>query len=147
MRLDTPIMLWCLLAGTLTACGSPPLPAAEAALGDLRLSGGFAYEPIIQASGAAYFRIENRGALPDTLLEASSPAAEGAMFHGGSMAHMMVLPIPAGGELRLEPGGTHIMFQKFTAMPKAGDSLAVTLRFARAGSVTLALPIRQYGTP
>ncbi len=147
MRLDTPIALCCLLAGSLTACGSPPLPAAEGALGELRFSGGFAYEPIIQASGAAYIRIENHGTLPDTLLEASSPAAAGAMFHGGSMAHLMVLPIPAGGELRLEPGGTHIMFQNLAAMPKAGDSLAVTLRFARAGSVTLALPIRKYGTP
>ena len=63
------------------------------------------------------------------------------------MAHLMVLPIPAGGELRLEPGGTHIMFEDFSEMPRAGDSLAVTLRFARAGSVTLELPIRVYGTP
>lgn len=139
--------LSCLVAGILLACGSPPPPAAAGALGELRFSEGFANEPIIQASGAAYLRIENRGALPDTLLEASSPAARGAMFHGGAMAHLMVLPIPAGGELRLEPGGTHIMFEDFSAMPQAGDSLAVTLRFARAGSVTLQLPVRTYGTP
>lgn len=136
-----------LVAGMLLACGSPPPPAASGELGELRFSQGFAYEPIIQASGAAYLRIENRGALPDTLLEASSPAARGAMFHGGAMAHLMVLPVPAGGELRLEPGGTHIMFSEFSTMPRAGDSLAVTLRFARAGSVTLQLPIRTYGTP
>jgi copper(I)-binding protein len=135
------------MAGVLIACGGAPPPSAGGSLGDLRFSEGFAYEPIIQASGAAYIRIENRGTLPDTLLEASSPAATGAMFHGGSMTHMMVLPIPAAGELRLEPGGTHIMLQEFTVLPRAGDSLAVTLRFARAGSVTLKLPIRLYGTP
>ena len=147
MRFMTATALSSLVAGMLLACGSPPPPAAEGALGELRFSEGFANEPIIQASGAAYLRIENRGALPDTLLEASSPAARGAMFHGGAMAHLMVLPIPAGGQLRLEPGGTHIMFEDFSTMPQAGDSLAVTLRFARAGSVTLELPIRKYGTP
>ncbi len=147
MRRPPAAALASLVAGMLLACGSPPPPAATGALGELRFSEGFAYEPIIQASGAAYLRIENRGALPDTLLEASSPAARGAMFHGGAMAHLMALPIPAGGELRLEPGGTHIMFEEFSAMPRAGDSLAVTLRFARAGSATLALPVRQYGNP
>lgn len=147
MRRKPVAVLASLVAGTLLACGSPPPPAAAGTLGELRFSEGFAYEPIIQASGAAYLRIENRGTLPDTLLEASSPAARGAMFHGGAMAHLMVLPIPAGGELRLEPGGTHIMFSEFSAMPRAGDSLAVTLRFARAGGVTLELPIRKYGTP
>ena len=126
-------------------CGDARLPSASATLGGIELSGGFAYEPILPASGAAYVQITNRGAEPDTLLAASSPAAAGAMFHGGSMAHMMTLPIPAGGRVVLEPGGTHIMFSDFSAVPKAGDSLTVTLVFARAGSVTLELPARLYG--
>ncbi|MBK6780708.1 MAG: copper chaperone PCu(A)C [Gemmatimonadetes bacterium] len=128
----------------MAGCAGGP-PAATATAGDLRLTNGFAYEPIIQASGAAYVEITNRGTTPDTLLGASSPAAAGAMLHGGSMAHVMTLPIPAGGTLALAPGGTHIMLTDFVAMPEAGDSLTLILTFARAGSVTLQLPVRKYG--
>lgn len=128
----------------LAGCAGGP-PTASATVGDLVLTKGFAYEPIIQASGAAYVEITNRGTAPDTLLQAASPAAGGAMLHGGSMAHVMTLPIPAGGTVSLTPGGTHIMLSDFVAMPQAGDSLAVTLTFARAGSVTLQLPVRKYG--
>lgn len=128
----------------LAGCAGGP-PEASATVGDLVLTRGFAYEPIIQASGAAYVEITNRGTAPDTLLGASSPSAAGAMLHGGSMAHVMTLPIPAGGTLSLAPGGTHIMLSDFSAMPQAGDSLTLTLTFARAGSVTLQLPVRKYG--
>ncbi len=125
-------------------CG-PRLPSASATLGAIELTGGFAYEPILAASGAAYVQIANRGTSEDTLLAVTSPAAAGAMFHGGSMSHLMTIAIPAGGRVLLEPGGTHIMFSDFTALPTAGDSLTVTLVFARAGSVTLELPVRRYG--
>ncbi len=128
----------------LSACSGGP-PAASAVAGELHLSNGFAYEPIIPASGAAYVTITNDGATPDTLVGVSSPAAAGAMLHAASMGHLMTLPIPAGGTVALAPGGTHIMFSDFSQVPKAGDSLRVTFTFARTGSVTLALPVRKYG--
>ena len=140
LRRGTRLAAFLLLAG----CAGGP-PAASATVGDLVLSKGFAYEPIIAASGAAYVEIHNRGSAPDTLTGASSPVAAGAMLHGGGMAHMMSLPIPPGGTLSLAPGGTHVMLQDFSAMPPAGDSLTLTLTFARAGSVTLQLPVRKYG--
>lgn len=128
----------------LAACqGGPPTASAKA--GDLRISSGFAYKPITPVSGAAYFRVRNTGRVADTLLEASSPVTRGAMFHGGDMAHMTVIPIEPGQEFVLEPGGTHLMFSDYDPVPEAGDSLVVVLRFARAGSVTLALPVRRYG--
>jgi copper(I)-binding protein len=120
-------------------------PAAEASIGDLRITGGFAYEPIIQASGAAYFTVKNGGTAPDTLLGVSSPAASGAMLHGGSMAHLSVIEIPAGGTVRLKSGDTHIMLSDFITMPQAGDSLPITVQFAHAGSISLKLPVRKYG--
>lgn len=127
------------------ACRKAAPPSASATVGDLRIDHGYAFEPITDASGAAYFRIHNNGAAADTVLEASSPAARAATFHGGSMTHMDALEIPAGGEVELKPGATHLMFSDFSAAPKAGDSLTVTLRFARAGAVTLHLPVRRYG--
>ena len=128
----------------LVACRST-VPEARVTVGDLRITQGFAYEPIIQSSGAAYFTVENRGSTPDTLLGVSSSAAAGAMLHGGAMAHMSALEIPAGATIALRSGDTHVMLSDFTTMPRAGDSLPVTLQFARAGSVTLQLPVRMYG--
>jgi copper(I)-binding protein len=132
------------LALTVVAC-QPPVPSASANVGDLRITNGFAYEPIIQASGAAYFTVENTGSVPDTLLGISSPAAAGAMLHGGSMAHLSVVEIPAGGTVTLKSGDTHIMLSDFITMPRAGDSLPLTVEFAHAGSVSLKLPVRKYG--
>lgn len=132
------------LAASLAACRPEP-PSAAATLGELRLRHGFAYEPITLESGAAYVEITNRGAEADTLVDAASPLAAMAMFHGGSMAMLASVVIPAGGTVTFAPGGAHIMLTAFTSMPKAGDSLALTLTFARAGSVTLHLPVRRYG--
>lgn len=129
----------------IVGCARGAPPSARAQVGDLLIDHAFAFEPITAASGAAYFRIHNGGTVADTVLEASSPAAKAASFHGSNMAHLDVLEIPAGGEVELKPGATHLMLTDFGDAPKAGDSLTVTLRFARAGSVTLRLPIRRYG--
>jgi copper(I)-binding protein len=118
---------------------------ASATLGEIRIDHGFAYEPITPASGAAYFRIRNDGSAADTVLEASSPVARMAAFHASGMAHLVALAIPAGGAVELKPGATHLMLTEFSAPPKAGDSLTVTLRFAHAGTITLRLPVRRYG--
>jgi copper(I)-binding protein len=132
------------LAATLPACRPGP-PSAAASLGQLRLRHGFAYEPITLASGAAYVEITNQGAEADTLVDATSPLAAMAMFHGGSMASMNSVVIAPGATVTFAPGGAHIMLTSFSAMPMAGDSLQLTLTFARAGSVTLELPVRKYG--
>jgi periplasmic copper chaperone A len=136
-----------LLLGSLllVGCRTAGPPAATAQLGDLHIDQGYAFEPITPASGAAYFRIRNAGSEADTLLEATSPVAQSAAFHGSNMSHMQALVLPPGGEVELKPGGTHLMLTGFSPAPHAGDSLAVTLRFARAGSLTLELPVRQYG--
>lgn len=133
------------LAIVSAGCTKAAPPVATATVGDLRIDNAYAFEPITDASGAAYFRIHNNGTTADTLLEASTLVARTASFHGSSMAAMAALEIPAGGEVELKPGASHLMFTDFTAAPKAGDSLTVTLRFAKAGSVTLNLPVRRYG--
>ena len=140
-----PAHLLCGALLLLGACHRAGPPAGSATLGDLRVDQGYAFEPIVPTSGAAYFRVRNAGTAPDTLLEATSPAASGASFHGSNMAHMDRLEIPPGGEVELKPGGTHLMLTNFSPAPHAGDSLTVTLRFARAGSLTLKLPVRRYG--
>ena len=129
----------------LTACARTTARGASATAGDLIIENAFAFEPITAASGAAYFRVRNKGSVADTLLEASSPAARAASFHGSNMGHLEVLEIPPGGEVELKPGATHLMLTDFSAPPAAGDSLELSLRFARAGTVTLRVPVRRYG--
>lgn len=130
---------------SIAGCGKAAPPSASAKVGELTVDHAFAFEPITAASGAAYFRIRNGGTAADTVLEATSPVARAASFHGSSMAHLHVLEIPPGGEVELKPGAMHLMLTDFSALPHAGESLAVTLRFARAGSVTLQVPVRRYG--
>ena len=134
------------LALATAGCGGTAPPTASATLGDLRITRGFAFEPITAQSGAAYLAITNAGSAADTLEDATSPVAAETMFHGGSMASMTSVVIPAGGHVIFEPGGAHIMLTSFSSVPKAGDSLQLTLVFARAGRVTLELPVRKYGT-
>lgn len=127
------------------ACGRKTPSGASISAGDVMIDNAFAFEPITAASGAAYFTVHNHGSAPDTILEATSPVARSAAFHGSNMGHLMALEIPAGGSVELKPGGTHLMLTDFSAPPAAGDSLALSLRFAHAGTVTLQLPVRRYG--
>lgn len=133
------------LALGVVACGRAASPGAAITAGDIVIQHGFAFEPITAASGAAYFEVHNRAALADTILEVSSPVARAAAFHGVNMGHLDVLEVPAGTTVALKPGATHLMLTDFSAPPAAGDSLRLTLRFAHAGTLTFAVPVRRYG--
>jgi copper(I)-binding protein len=55
------------------------------------------------------------------------------------------VPVPGESVLVLRPGGMHLMVEGFDRPPVAGDTLLVTLRFARADSVQVRAPVRAYG--
>ena len=40
------------------------------------------------------------------------------------------LEIPAGGGLKLKPGGNHLMIMGLTSHPKEGEHVKLTVRFA-----------------
>ncbi|HTS87798.1 MAG TPA: copper chaperone PCu(A)C [Gemmatimonadales bacterium] len=128
------------------ACRPAGLPTASATVGDLQLRNGFAYEPITAASGAAYVEIINHGQVADTLVDAESPIAAMVMFHGAAMMSMGPVVIAPGARVTFKPGAAHIMLTTLSKLPKAGDSLPLTFTFAKAGSVTLELPVRKYGS-
>ena len=143
------------LAGVLLllcwSCGKPAPPTLNVEFGNIRIIGGFAYSPITQESGAAYFTIRNTGDKPDTLVSAQSPIATSTMIHGSmqsegaaGMAKIERLPIPPGEEVTLKPGGTHLMLEQLSRLPKPGDRMPVVLIFSRAGTITLELPVRAY---
>lgn len=47
------------------------------------------------------------------------------------------------GELRLERGGSHIMFMGLKSTPKVGDKVTVELHFEKAGPVKVELDVKE----
>ncbi len=51
--------------------------------------------------------------------------------------------IPAGGEIKLQSGGDHIMLFGITGTPKVGDVIPLTLQFEKAGTVPVRVEVRK----
>jgi copper(I)-binding protein len=117
----------------LAACA----PAASAP--DIRIDDAWARATAAgQSSGAVYATIVNSGGA-DRLVGVTSEAGM-AMLHDSSssdgMARMRMvdaLAVPASGQLRLAPGGTHVMLSGLRAPLVAGQKIRVSFRFAGAG--------------
>lgn len=101
-------------------------------------------------TAAAYLTITNKGPAPDRLLGGETSAARTLQIHEMSMAngvmHMAEVKggaaIAPGASLKLQPGGWHLMLIGLKAPLVAGQTVAVTLRFEKAGTVSLVLPVK-----
>lgn len=130
---------------------APPAPVpgtASGSLGDLTLSGGYIPQQASPDVAAGYLQITNRGGEQDTLLGASTPAAKMVMLHdtvenGGSstMTPLKELAVPAHQSVGFSVGKKHLMIMGPAHMLKAGETVPLTLRFAKAGTVTLTVPV------
>jgi hypothetical protein len=108
-------------------------------------------------SGAAFFIIENKGTEADHLLSASSMIAERTELHthiadANGVMQMVEVPegwdIPAGGTHELKRGADHVMFLGLKQPLLQGDIVELTLKFAKAGDVVVAIPVDlQRGAP
>lgn len=133
------------LAGAM-ACAPPP----GAAAGGIEVDEAYAAEPVTLDAGAIYLTVRNTGDAADTLDGVSAGIAGMAHLHRmAGMGGALMLPlegaeVPAGGSLRLAPGGLHIMLMNLRRRPVAGDTIAVTLQFRRAGTVQLRVPVLSY---
>jgi len=102
--------------------------------------------------GGGYLVIRNAGAEADRLLGAASPAATRVELHthirDGDVMRMRPvrdIVVPAGGAVELQPGGMHIMLVGLTRAIEVGQSIPITLRFERAGEVTVELAVQAAG--
>jgi copper(I)-binding protein len=139
-----------LFAAILVAACRSRAPVAVA--GTIEILNPFAFAPVIGDEGSAYFTLHNSGTEADTLVGISVPSAATAMLHGvmqdGNITRMVmldILPIPSNSEVRLAPGGIHLMLSGLAPVPRPGDTLQLKLNFARAGAVNLAVPVHAYG--
>jgi len=132
-----------LLAGLLLAA---TVSAHSFKLGALELGHPWSRAmPEASPSGAAYLSIKNTGKEADTLLAASTPRSDKAELHvhindNGVMRMREVsggVTVAAGSEVKFAPGGYHIMLMGLKQPLKAGERFPLTLKFAKAGTITV----------
>src|SRR5688572_25757444 len=117
-----------------------PAPAA-AQQGSITLDSaivGVASEPGEHVGG--YVRIRNSGTEADRLVAVSCPCSRLTEIHSTRTGEMVALPaleVPVGGTVEIRPGsGLHLMLEAAGPIP-AGSKVELTLRFERAGEITL----------
>lgn len=101
---------------------------------------------------AVYAELVARDA--DTLLGASTPAARQVAMHETLEANGMMkmraveqVAMQPGEPVRFEPGGLHMMLMDFQQALPAGAHFPLTLHFANAGEVTVAVTVIAPGAP
>lgn len=140
-----------LLLAALAACSkqeaepassaAPPASAARAAVPHVE---GAWLRPIVagQSGGGGFLTMTSAGG--DRLVGGSTPVAEKLELHSMSMddgvmrmREVPAIDLPAGQPVQLGPGGLHLMLIGPRQPLNAGDTVPLTLRFEKAGEVTV----------
>jgi copper(I)-binding protein len=132
----------------LTALGLAAAPPAHAGP-SVRVADAWCRAAPVGATTAACYLTLTASA-DDRLLSVSTPAADHGEVHtmsmtGGVMRMRQLadgLALPAGRPVALRPGAEHLMIIGPRRTVAAGDSLALTLRFAKAPAVKVKAPVR-----
>lgn len=132
------------MAALAVACARGAAPGVD-------VSAPYLAAPPSADEAALYVTVVNTGSAVDSLLGVSTDLAATAMIHrdvpdGGlvRMVPVKALALPPGDTVRLAPGGTHLMLMHLRRVPKAGDTVTATLRFARAPAKTVRVPVLSY---
>ena len=127
---------------------------AQVAIGDLRISGGYIPQQASPDVASAYFTVENTGRQADTLSRVTTNVTSEVMAMTetdqgatGSMTDLPKVVIPAHGTYRFTQGHAHLMLEKPSHMLKRGEKVAMTITFARGGTVRLVLPVVGFSGP
>lgn len=135
-------------------CLAAAASAQEAKLGAITVTGAQARATVPgQKAGGAFLRLQNEGSAADRLIAASSPVSGRVELHTmrleGDVMRMRqidAIELPAGGQVELKPGGMHLMLMELKSPLKPGDTVPLTLRFEKAGEVTLDMPVRPFNS-
>ena len=98
-----------------------------------------------EVHSAAYLTIRNRGGVDDRLLGAGFSGARRVEIHEtrvsaeglATMRPVESITIPAGAEIRLEPGGLHVMLMGLESSLVSGDTVRLSLEFDKSGTRTV----------
>jgi periplasmic copper chaperone A len=130
--------------------GVLPVIAKEFQTGNLVIADPWAPPGIGQQRiGAVYFSIRNQGLTPERLQAVELPDGGRAMLHSSTMQDGIMrmrpldaIEIPAGAEVALLPGATHVMLTDLPGPLLKESSLRLVLRFEQAGSVEVLATVR-----
>jgi copper(I)-binding protein len=128
------------------ACGGQP----ESGGPTISVVDAYAAEPLSLDVAAVYLTIVNNSAEADTLVGARTPIAAKVDVHrmigmgAGQMRPVHAAEIPAHGQLRLRPGGLHLMLMDLTRQPRAGDTIDLTIELQHAGTIPVRAPVLSY---
>ncbi|MCW2293142.1 copper(I)-binding protein [Pseudomonas sp. BIGb0408] len=125
--------------------------AHEFQAGDIEIIHPWSRElPPVAPTAAAYFVLKNQGSDADRLLTVSTSVARKAELHehvhadgAMKMQQVMSIEIPAGGEVKFEPMGYHVMLINVKQQAKAGDHFPLTLTFEKAGAVEVDVVVQK----
>jgi len=102
----------------------------------------------LTANGAAYVSLQNTGKSTDHLVSIRTPVANRAELHTHLMDKgiMRMRPLKAielspGAPAVMRPGGDHIMLMGLKRKLKEGERFPITLRFAKAGEITVMVTV------
>ncbi len=139
-----------LLAAALAA---PAKPRAQgAATGEVSATAPWTRAAGEGRTGAGFMTLRNAAAAPDRVVSATSPAARRVELHThireGDIKRMRPVPaieLPSGQEVRLAPGGPHLMLIGLTRPLREGERVPVTLVLERGGRLEVALEVLAAG--
>lgn len=124
-------------------------PLAEAGL--VEVSGAVIAEPLLGERTALYFALTNTGSEPDTLLSVDVGELGSASLHAsetvGGVSRMRpreAVELPPSSRVELRPGGLHVMIEGLTRLLAAGDTVVLSVRMARAGSMVVEARVVPY---
>lgn len=146
----------------LSACGAPAVQTATATQNGIEILSPWVRATAMKSetgndsmhtdSGAvtgAFMLIKNGNAEADTLVSASSDAAEMVQIHETtmqdgvmSMGEVSGIEIPAEGMVELKSGSYHIMLIGLKRELKEGETVTVTLSFKNAGNIVIEIPVK-----
>ena len=108
--------------------------------------------PGAMATGA-YMMIRNAGPAEVRVVKAASTVSLVTELHthvneGGVMKMRQVkdIPVPAGGEAVLKPGGLHVMLIEMRLPLREGDMVPITLGLDDGSSKQIVVPVRNPGS-
>lgn len=139
-----------LLLSALLGAGLP-VHAHDHTQGQLYIEHPWSREmPPVAPTAAVYFVVHNNGDQADRLLGLDTPVAGKAELHEHvhadgvmKMQQVQAVEIPAGGEVRFEPMGYHVMLFGVKQQAKAGERFPLTLTFEKAGVVELDVAVQK----
>ncbi len=101
------------------------------------------------AASAGYMTVHNMGDKPRALVGASCDDFGSTMLHRtvmqdgmAKMIHQMMIEIPAGGSVTFKPNDFHVMLMKPKHALKAGEKVAITLKFKNGEKMKVNYEVR-----